>query len=147
MEVAASKAVDLVQQFSEQDPSDMNSCWQNPTRMFEQLDQARTEALEAWKVLEEAQARNVDISKVTIREHDLRAQFMDMVTDAFADVLDQMKESENFDLDILVDCLQSGIEILSQEDKEYLIMDDAEDEVTPHEKRRHELGFHVETTA
>lgn len=151
VDVTASKAVDLVQSFAEQDPADPHSCWQNPSRMFDRLDQARAEALQAWKVLEEAQEKGNDKEPVIVRDQDLRAQFMDMITSSFADVLDEMKERENIDLDILVDCLQSGMDIMSQEDKEYfMMMDDAaaEEDVTPHEERRRELGFaHVETTA
>lgn len=150
VEAAATRAVDLVQSFADQDPSEPDSCWQNPTRMYEHLDQARGEALKAWKALEEAKQKQQHSVPFTSTEvdQDLRTHFMDMVTDAFADVLNEMKENENIDLDILVDCLQSGIEILSQEDKECLLLEDTEeDSTTPHEARRLELGFHVETTA
>ena len=153
VEKAATTAVDLVQKFADQDPADPTSCWQDPTRMYEQLDQARSQALEAWRILE--QAKSAAHAEAVIVEQDLRAHFMDMVTDAFADVLAEMKDGEeNIDLDVLVDCLQSGMEILSQEDREFLMMDDnvgAEDDdivPSPHEERRQELGFQrVETTA
>ena len=155
VEKAATAAVNLVQKFADQDPADPTSCWQNPTRMYEQMDQARAAAMEAWKNLEQAK-ENADKSNnnnqgnvpvIAQEQGDLRAQFMDMVTDAFADVLAEMKDSENVDLDILVDCLQSGIEILSQEDKEFLMDDAEEDTIPPHEERRRELGFQrVETS-
>jgi Mg2+ and Co2+ transporter CorA len=110
-------------------------------------------------------------------DDDLRAQFMDMVTDAFADVLNQMKDSEEeIDVEVLVDCLQSGFDLMSVQDRELFFQDNnvvnameeeeedadnANDEMhsaldesgptnnklTPHEKRRRELGFHIETTA
>jgi len=99
-----------------------------------------------------------------------------MVTEAFADVLDNLRseEGDDLDVDVLVDCLQSGLELMTQQDKELLLMsrqnsgeewaegddgegmDIAQDEpgaspkpgpgrgLTPHEKRRRELGFHVE---
>ena len=54
VEKAATHAVDLVQTFADQDPEDPTTCWQNPSRMYEQLDQARSQALEAWKMLEQA---------------------------------------------------------------------------------------------
>ena len=149
VDAAATKAVDLVQAFAEEDPADATSCWQNPSHMLEQLNEARRGAMEAWKSLQDAKAEQEASQKIVLVEQDLRAQFMDMVTDAFADVLAEMKDKEeNIDLDILVDCLQSGMEILSQEDKEFL-MDDSteEDVVAPHEELRRELGFHVETTA
>lgn len=171
VEKAATTAVDLVTKFADQDPSDPTSCWQNPTRMYEQLDQARDRALEAWKILEQAKKTasatevmeqqqpqtQADNTAVHTKEQDLRALFMDMVTDAFADVLAEMKDGEeDIDLDVLVDCLQSGMEILSQEDREFLTTDEnfgAEEEdvmviPSPHEERRQELGFQrVETTA
>mmetsp|Transcript_6112 Transcript_6112/g.12253 ORF Transcript_6112/g.12253 Transcript_6112/m.12253 type:complete len:164 (+) Transcript_6112:146-637(+) len=151
VEAAATAAVELVQNFSEQDPSDPRSCWKNPAQMLEQLNAARIRAVQAWQVLEQTRNHNKESSGDTTsnNEQDLRAQFMDMVTDAFADVLAEMKDQENIDLDVLVDCLQSGMDILSQEDREFLMdnNNDSEEEETPHEVRRREQGFHVETTA
>ena len=154
---AATHAVDLVQTFADQDPSDPTSCWQNPAKMYEQLDHARSRAMEAWEHLEQVKATSDAKNQQGGAEQqpqDLRAQFMDMVTDAFSSVLEEMKDAENIDLDVLVDCLQSGMEILSQEDKDFFLMEDNNNAMeddgmpSPHEKRRQELGFvHVETTA
>ncbi|KAL3937077.1 MAG: hypothetical protein SGARI_002288 [Bacillariaceae sp.] len=79
---------------------------------------------------------------------------MDMITDAFGDVLDQMRSSENSNLDInvLVDCLQSGVDFLDDADKTQSYFDsfrsaeeeeDAdESEMIPvHQLRQLELGF------
>jgi len=170
VEAATTAAVELVQNFSEQDPSDSRSCWNNPVQMLEQLNMARARAMEAWKSLERAKNNEESVADdgatdppslhKNTNEQDLRAQFMDMVTDAFADVLAEMKDKENIDLDILVDCLQSGMDILSQEDREFLLDNDDDDDneddedknadtitMSPHEIRRRERGFHVETTA
>ena len=150
VDVAVLHAINLVNKFAEQDPHDASSCWQNPTRMCEQLDRARTDAMAAYKALEDAKAAARTETNhqggAVWEEEDLRAQFMDMVTDAFADVLEEMKDKESIDVDILVDCLQSGMEILSHEDKEFL-MGDFEQDIPPHEERRRKLGYHhVETT-
>lgn len=142
---AASRALDLVAQFLEQDPADSTSCWKNPHNMLEQLDAARRTVMKAWQALEDAKkevvADEADTSGgTTSAEPDFRAQFMDMVTTAFADVLAGMKDQDNVDLDILVDCLQSGMDLLSPEDKEFLFLDSPEEEDF-HAHRRRELGF------
>lgn len=90
---------------------------------------------------------------------------MDMITDAFADVLEDLrqKEGDSLDVDVLVDCLQSGIDLMTQEDKEFFLMsersikiedndepfedDDEDGKLTPHELRRRQLGFHIEPTS
>ena len=77
--------------------------------------------------------------------------YVDLITDSFADVLDEMRKEEDVNVDILVDCLQSGIELLSNEEVE-LMMEQEEDDMeaddeeslTPHEQRRRELGFNVQ---
>lgn len=189
VDAAASRAIELVRSFADQDPSDgkTSNPWKNPTDIYQQLDKARDNVLQAWEELHIMQqqkntaegARHTTAESSTEAaaasnedEDDLRAQFMDMVTDAFADVLNQMKESEEeIDVDVLVDCLQSGIDLMSVQDRELFFQDNtvnaaveeedgtnsnakmmeesspASTTLTPHEKRRRELGFHVETTA
>jgi hypothetical protein len=199
VDAAACRAMELVRNLADQDPSDgkASNPWKNPTDIYQQLDKAREDVLEAWEELhlvqqQQQQQRNSTVEGGTTAESagdaaaavaaiedddDLRAQFMDMVTDAFADVLNQMKESEEeIDVDVLVDCLQSGIDLMSVQDRELFFQDSRmnameEDEeggeeeggtsytaeetdgptlsstLTPHEKRRRELGFHVETIA
>jgi hypothetical protein len=196
VDAAACRAIELVRKFADQDPSDGNTSnpWKNPADIYQQLDKAREDVLQAWDelhLLQEQKSRAEGRARLTTTESstdaaaaaagtsneddDLRAQFMDMVTDAFADVLNQMKESEEeIDVDVLVDCLQSGIDLLSVQDRELFFQDNsvnameeeeedatnstdktnsAADEsgikantLTPHEKRRRELGFHIETT-
>jgi len=90
-----------------------------------------------------------------------------MITDAFSDVLEDLRtksstEDDPIDVETLVDCLQSGLDLLNQGSKYYsrsLSETDFEsgdgggnvsgDELTPHESRRRQLGFaHVkESTA
>jgi hypothetical protein len=92
-------------------------------------------------------------------DKDFRPLYMDMITDAFADVLEELQSSdtETLNVDVLVDCLQSGLELLNPEDKDILFrgiddnddvddendtdMDQGEEKMTPHEAHRRKLGF------
>jgi hypothetical protein len=109
--------------------------------MWAQLDKAREEIQKAWGTTEEA----VEQSD---RKIALTAMYIDLITDSFADVLDDMRKDDAVDVDILVDCLQSGLELLSTEEIDLMMEqdDDMEEEgsLTPHEQRRRELGFHVQ---
>jgi hypothetical protein len=143
VEAAATKAVALVEKFSAVDPSDpdLSNPWRNPGDMWAQLDKARDDIQEAWGTTEEAKEQ--PDHKVAFT-----AMYIDLITDSFADVLDDMRKDDAVDVDILVDCLQSGLELLSTEEVDLMMEqeDDMEEEgtLTPHEQRRRELGFHVE---
>ena len=177
VDAAATAAIDLVRELSERDPHDKDDAnpWRNPEQVFQQLDQARTGITKAWEELHAAAAaleqkddnatksNSSDMTKEqfsssSVNEDDLRAAYMDMITDAFADVLEDMRanEAEDIDVDVLVDCLQSGLDLMSLEEKEFFMqdneelnnMDEAESNdaaiaVTPHELRRQELGFNM----
>jgi hypothetical protein len=174
VDAAATAAIDLVRELSERDPHDKDESnpWRNPEQVFQQLDQARTGIVKAWEELHAAAAaleqkddnknaaNSGDTTKESstsnsVNEDDLRAAYMDMITDAFADVLEDMRanESEDIDVDVLVDCLQSGLDLMSQEEKDFYMQDNDElnnmdegesnDTVTPHELRRQELGFNM----
>jgi hypothetical protein len=167
VDAAATAAIDLVRELSERDPHDEDEAnpWRNPEQVFQQLDQARTGITKAWEELHAAAAaleqKDDNATKEpssSVNEDDLRAAYMDMITDAFADVLEDMRanEAEDIDVDVLVDCLQSGLDLMSQEEKEFFMQDNEElnnmDEgesndidvaVTPHELRRQELGFNM----
>merc|ERR1712226_90004 len=141
----------------DEDDDDDTNPWKNPNDMFQQLDMARTQVMEAARILKEAVAKGGDkneaTSSTTTPDYDedyLKAQFMDMITDSFADVLQEMKETEEVDVDILADCLQSGMDLLSEEDRELFLQDlndddhdddEEEEKLTPHEQRRRRLGF------
>lgn len=143
VEAAATKAVALVENFSALDPNDPDPSnpWRNPRDMWAQLDKAREDIQTAWGTTEEA----VEQSD---RKVALTAMYIDLITDSFADVLDDMRKDDAVDVDILVDCLQSGLELLSTEEIDLMMEqdDDMEEEgsLTPHEQRRRELGFHVQ---
>jgi hypothetical protein len=76
---------------------------------------------------------------------------MDMITDAFGDVLDQMRteaagaESNNV-VEILVDCLQNGMEFIMEGDRNKGYFDSLTEEDEPasvipiHQMKQMELG-------
>jgi hypothetical protein len=84
----------------------------------------------------------------------LRADYIAYVTDAFADELQDLQESSgNIDIEVLADCLQSGLEIFPEQHirdliypdetpKKALLSTEADDGVlTPHQRRRKQRGF------
>lgn len=168
VDAAAETAVRLIRDFAERDNDD--DVWKRPEDMLNQIAKARDKVTEAWEKLDQAMkdseaANRKEQNVKPYNEMDFRAAYMDMITDAFADVLEDLrqKEGDALDVDVLVDCLQSGIDLMTQEDKEFFLMsetsinnddndetskDDNEDgKLTPHELRRRQLGFHIEPTS
>jgi hypothetical protein len=145
-----SKAIALIEDFSEQDPYNPESVWRDPEQIFHQLDMARAEVLDAWN---DYQTRNQDTQRPLSKEKDedetsFRVYYLDMITDSFADVLDELRNDPAFDVGVLVDCLQSGMDFLTTEEKLLFwqdenddIYDDNENEISSHEKNRRALGF------
>jgi hypothetical protein len=163
VDAAATKAIELVRELAEKDPHDDDDAnpWRDPERVFRQLDQARANIIKAWEELHAA-AADTDTPKksnaASVNEEEIRAAYMDMITDAFADVLEDLRtnEPDDIDVDVLVDCLQSGLDLMSQEEKEFFMQDNEEllkdenessDAVKPHELRRQQLGFNVEISS
>lgn len=147
VEVAASKAVALIEEFSQLDPSDPSPSnpWRDPQDMFTRLDQAREDLQAAWRSIEEEKPQ---LEPKVIRA----AMYIDLITDSFQDVLEDLRNSnEDVNVDTLADCLQSGLELLSSEEAELMMEeqernpedDDVEEQLTPHEQRRRQLGFKV----
>ena len=127
--------------------------------MLNELIRARQDLMQAWNTSQPAPSND----KISTKDDDddddkdFRALYMDMITDAFADVLEELRSSntDTLNVDVLVDCLQSGLELLNQEDKDILfrgmddddqqedndIMDQGDEKLTPHEAHRRKLGF------
>ena len=161
--------------------------WKDPRKMFASLDAAREVLKAAWADLEvavrleeerEAKDERGEFAEADADDFDandgrLKVAYVDMATEAFADVLDGLRneEGDDLDVDVLVDCLQSGLDLMSRDERALFLRglsqredsfgsdggdagDEDEDKddggggakLTPHEKRRRELGFHVETT-
>ena len=161
---AAQKAVALMEKYSEYDPhdsTDESNPWNDPDRLLASLDEARNNVVAAQQQLLQQQSskratppKNGDQEK-ELDESAVRAVYLDMITDSFADVLENLREQhgERLDLDLLVDCLQSGLDLLHDDEKQYLMLDHASDDMqdsesdsdlTPHERRQRERGLSVE---
>lgn len=126
-------------------PEHAHNPWRHPEHIEQELDIARTELNAAWLDLKQYRDQIItnsdqyvddfdDDDKIcdvvledhadddtnkdgTLSDDQFRVMYMDMITDAFGDVLQgMMQEAETknkrIDVDILVDCLQSGIELL-----------------------------------
>jgi Mg2+ and Co2+ transporter CorA len=154
---AAEHSVELIRKFASMDPRDSeNNAWNDPERILQQLDQARTQLATAWDVLQQAidaHQAEAEEKKPSVSDDDLRASYIDMITDSFADVLEEMRQKEtDLDIEILADCLQSGLELMSQDDKDLFLEqfetssheDNYPEGLTPHEQRRRELGYNFE---
>ena len=121
-----------------------NNPWKNPKSIQEELIVSRNALAEAWNDLQkEQQEQHLSDEKETerndygigdnnknddndeISEGIFRVLYMEMITDAFGDVLEQMqKEGINnsnttVDVEILGDCLQSGMELLDLDQRNH----------------------------
>lgn len=149
---AAEQAAKILTEYSEKDAED--SCWESPDDIFAQLDAARNQLTQAWAHLDATLAAGERTKEID--QERVRVAYMDMVTDAFADVLEDLRQQQGdeLDVDILVDCLQSGLDLWSSEEKELLLQESSgeleneeDDGLTPHERRRRQLGFQLEPTS
>jgi hypothetical protein len=150
---AAEEAIELVQSLSESKElvgTDPQAAWQ-------QLDAARQKLIDAWDALDvalksreksssgEGSESSSDVPAEGIDEDRIRVEYMDMITDAFQDVLEDLrqKQGDQLDVEVLIDCLSSGLELLTQQDKEWLLDEQEPEmsELTPHERRRRDLGL------
>ena len=139
---AAQRAVDLVEKYSDPDAPE----WKCPEGIYRELDEARGAVTAAWQNLLNATA---DKKPSPLVEEDFRAAYMDMITDAFGDCLHDLQQNSPaaIDIDVLVECLQSGMDIMTQDEKELFMMeyngemDEVEGNRSIHEIRREMLGF------
>lgn len=138
---ATTHAVALLEKFSNCDVDDLNSPWSNPDEIFAQLDEARRNVINAWK-----STAIVDESK-ELDDAAFRMLYLEMVTDAFSTVLENLRhENQNVDVNILVDCLESGMEFLTSEEREFFADDEMDAEIeesstSVSERKIHELGL------
>lgn len=157
VEEAASQALHLIESYTFQETNDPHGPWRQPDTILQSLDAARNELTNAWKQLSSKMSQDETQQGETTRvnEEDFRVAYVNMVTDAFADVLEDLRKNDkDFDVDVLVDCLQSGIELIPGEDREFWRKELEEtndddngerpksgDDLTPHARRRRDLGY------
>eukprot|EP00751_Fragilariopsis_kerguelensis_P030440 CAMPEP_0170920668 /NCGR_PEP_ID=MMETSP0735-20130129/9358_1 /TAXON_ID=186038 /ORGANISM="Fragilariopsis kerguelensis, Strain L26-C5" /LENGTH=245 /DNA_ID=CAMNT_0011319667 /DNA_START=233 /DNA_END=970 /DNA_ORIENTATION=- len=171
--------------------------WKNPQVIEEELNIARNELNAAWKNVkaerdavtsaavteayeveeEEEEKKEDEDSDIAIPEEEFRVLYMNMMTDAFGDVLETMNQESGqegkptVDVDILVDCLQSGIDFLDpveelnkrsyfdsldynfgeddddDNDDDKMNDDNDEEGLTIHEMKQRSLGYLVSSSA
>jgi hypothetical protein len=124
LKMSSEAAVELIQHYAAMDPMDVDSPWQNPQDIFEQLQQARSNIQNAWKDYQDATAteqskKEKHAPAKSLSEDEFRILYMDMITDAFGDVLEEMRQQagDKMDVEVLVDCLQSGMEFLEENER------------------------------
>lgn len=143
LEEAANRTIKLMEKISERDPSDPDSSnfWKNPQSIFEELDKSRSEIIDIWK------SRCKDNDKTEENEEndecsDPQSMYLEMITEAFSDTLDEMRMNEEIDVSVLVDCLQSGMDFFTEDQIALFVSNSENDDdlaSTPHERRRLEL--------
>ena len=148
---AVTQALDLVKTYA--DPK--NPAWKDgPDKIYKQLDQARNTIIAAWDDLQAAAATtqeegtDAETSENSDDKEGLKVAYIDMITDAFADVLENLRQNNTddpIDVDVLVDCLQSGMDLINSGSIGDFSFDDGDADgtttITPHESRRRQLGF------
>jgi len=134
-EQAISQAIHVVSVFSERHPHDGKTAnpWKNPLSMLEKFDHARARTVAA------SQCQKNDINDDTDKDPAafVRDVYMNLISNSFADVLEDTRNSsgsseEELDVDVLLDCLHSGMDCLSGEEKEFLIMGNSYNEDEEH---------------
>ncbi|GAX14114.1 hypothetical protein FisN_8Hh050 [Fistulifera solaris] len=155
VEEAASEAFQLIDSYAERETNDPNGPWRQPETILSSLNEARAKLMNAWNELSAKMAEDEQNEKATavVNEEDFRVAYVNMITDAFADILEDLRNNDpDFDVDVLVDCLQSGMELIPEEDRALWMKELQEeettndiDELTPHARRRRDLGYDVES--
>merc|ERR1712194_277371 len=94
--------------------NELNAAWQNVKAERE----AATAIIEGYEEEEEEEEKKEEDEDNAIPEEEFRVLYMNLMTDAFGDVLETMNQESGqegkatVDVDILVDCLQSGIDFV-----------------------------------
>jgi hypothetical protein len=164
LERASKKAVETVTRFANVEPEGNNDSnpWKHPEVIQKELAVARNELDNAWKDLQREELERANHQEQDqdhhaadeVSEDEFRVLYMDMITDAFGDVLEHLQgggNDDSVDVDVLVDCLQSGIELLDPDQRNRRsffdslnVDDDAMDTTTSvHTAKQRSLGYLV----
>jgi len=149
------KAIDEAWNFMEQtakmDPRSPSSPWTNPKSIFETLEDHRTKIRMAFSQLREAQQLDKITDPKKCEDDDIKMAYIDMMVSSFGDHLNEIKETDgDVDVDLLADCLQSGIELWSQTDKIHFMaaiegdeesQEDEDEHLPVHKQRQQLLGL------
>ena len=152
LDQAAVQAYTLIQTYADvPDPysTSNENPWKNPQDIFSQLQSARKELDEAWNQVlieqETEESKQQQQQQQQEGTNDFRALYMDMITDAFADVLEDLRNkdgNDEIDVDVLVDCLQSGMELLTADDRESFLRYFEEEDDNPNDDSNDDNEYH-----
>eukprot|EP00934_Nitzschia_sp_Nitz4_P000914 Nitzschia sp. Nitz4//scaffold49_size126201//90005//90538//NITZ4_003653-RA/size126201-processed-gene-0.74-mRNA-1//1//CDS//3329553182//914//frame0 len=155
-------AWDLINGYAKQEPpakttnknSSSENPWSDPETMLQELSSARENLVNAWTQVRDEMVSSEEKQSTSVAPQDFRSIYMEKVTLAFGDVLESLAtidhpETEQQRVDIMVDCLSSGVDLFTDSEKALWYRnhtsDDSsdmdEDKETPHQKRRRERGF------
>ncbi|KAG7344869.1 hypothetical protein IV203_032400 [Nitzschia inconspicua] len=171
---ASEHAVQLIQTYAAMDPLAEQSPWKHPQQILDQLKMARNAIKEAWidyqkqqQQLEMEQQNDNDddnTNKKVLSDEEFRVLYLDMITDAFGDVLEEMREQQTttsstgggeMDVEVLVDCLQSGMELLEEGDRTQQYLDsmtelpnweEEEKQIPVHQQMQETMGLRPTAT-
>lgn len=99
----------------------------HPDEIYQQLDTARNQITKSWQELytafqsqtDDNDDENVDHRGSPLSEQEqIRIAYLNMITDSFGNVLENLHNDKNYannlNVDVLADCLQSGYDLLTQ---------------------------------
>eukprot|EP00980_Cylindrotheca_fusiformis_P013494 scaffold3448_cov92-Cylindrotheca_fusiformis.AAC.4 len=134
----------------------------DPTELFENLIQMQTELQTAWKEakeeIEKEEQQNESSANDATIDANFRAFYVEMMTDAFAEPLEEMRKQQQqqeaanddvVDVNILAECLQSGMDLLTKEERKFFMEEllqnnnNNNNDEPYHTIRRRELGYDV----
>jgi hypothetical protein len=155
LEETATNALKLIEKYAEDDEAFL----ENPKDMFDDLNRTKKDMQDAWRdVKEENDKNNTAKETAEIPEPaDFRSSYVEMITGAFEAPLEAMRQQQeaaganDIDVNILVECMQSGVNLLNPEEKQFFLdelqaiehKEEQEHEEPYHTIRRRELGYDV----
>ena len=158
LEECAGRALELMQQYVGGDEADdafaTDSGGVNK-ESFDSLLHIRKAMKRTWDNIQKEEKEDKTRIKVPRQANtdDLQTSYVDTMTDAFADSLEALRQQQEeagkeVDVDILVEAMKSGIDLLNPEEKQFFLqeleMDTQSEQDEPfHLQRRRELGYDV----
>jgi hypothetical protein len=119
---------------------------------FDALKKDQQDIKQAWQDYRAAVQKNKDNAVPAIDLERVQADYLNKATDAFVKDFETLQNQPDVDVDILVECLQSGYDGLTTKEQQWYWEAMLEDErgqsaegdneaITPHERRRRFMGY------
>jgi hypothetical protein len=125
LEETANKAFERLSHYAE----DEKNFYSNPKEMLDEMNIIKNDLQDAWKGLKDEHDRQQQrqeeqhSGEPEETEETFRSAYVATMTDAFDESLEQLRQQHSGDMDvnILVECMQSGINLLSPEERGYFL--------------------------